>query len=141
MDRQLGQYNLSTDRTNVDVDLVHQYLSSEAYWALDRSKDTVAQSIANSGLVGGVYTVDGDQVGFARMVTDFATFGWLCDVFVLAGHQGHGLGVALVEMLVEHPDVSGLRLQILATADAHGLYGRFGYETVTEPDRWMTRRR
>jgi GNAT superfamily N-acetyltransferase len=74
------------------------------------------------------------------MVTDRATFAWLCDVFVLPAHQGTGLGTAMVRAIVEHPDVAGLRFQLLATADAHDLYGRFGFTELAEPARWMHRR-
>ena len=81
------------------------------------------------------------QVGFARMVTDLATFAWLCDVYVLDEHRGGGLGTAMVRLIVEHPAVGDIRLQLLGTADAHGLYARFGYTPLAEPARWMVRRR
>jgi GNAT superfamily N-acetyltransferase len=135
----VGLYTISTDPLRVDVDIVHRYLSNESYWAAGRSRDTVARSIANSALVAGAYEPGDTLVGFARMVTDRATFAWLCDVFVLDDHNGHGLGVALVRTLVEHPDVVGVKRQLLATGDAHGLYRRFGYNALDDPKRWMAR--
>ena len=93
-----------------------------------------------SHLVIGAYTGGGAQVGFARMVTDLATWAWLCDVFVLPEHQGNGLGGTMVGTIVEHPDVVDIKWQFLATADAHDLYGRFGYTPLEDPARWMHRR-
>jgi GNAT superfamily N-acetyltransferase len=148
IERQHGRYLLSTDPALVDVDAVHRFLSESSYWARGRPFDVQSAAIANSLLVVGAYGDAGAdatvgrraQVGFARMVTDLATFAWLCDVYVLAEHRGGGLGTAMVRLIVEHPAVSNIRLQILATADAHGLYARFGYATLPEPARWMSRR-
>jgi len=134
-----GDHVISTDPARVDLDVVHRYLSEESYWAIGRDRAVVARAISNSNLVVGVYTLDGRQVGFARMVTDLATWGWLCDVFVLEEHRGDGLGTAMVATIVEHPDMVGVHRQFLATADAHGLYAKFGFTPLDEPQRWMHR--
>jgi GNAT superfamily N-acetyltransferase len=148
IERQHGRYLLSTDRSRVDIEAVHRFLSESSYWARGRPFDVQSTAIANSPLIVGAYHESGDdstvgggaQVGFARMVTDLATFAWLCDVYVLDEHRGGGLGTAMVRLIVEHPAVRDIRLQILATADAHGLYERFGYTPLPEPSRWMNRR-
>jgi GNAT superfamily N-acetyltransferase len=148
IERQHRGYLLSTDPTRVDVDAVHRFLSESSYWARGRPFDVQSAAIANSPLVVGAYEgagADGTpgtgaQVGFARMVTDLATFAWLCDVYVLDEHRGGGLGTAMVRLIVDHPAMRGVRLQILATADAHGLYERFGYAPLPETARWMSRR-
>ena len=128
IERQHGQYLLSTDPARVDIDAVHRFLSESSYWARGRPFDVQATAVANSLLVVGAYLdagADGDaQVGFARMVTDLATFAWLSDVYVLDEHRGGGLGTAMVRLIVEHPAVDEVRLQLLGTADAHGLYAR-----------------
>jgi GNAT superfamily N-acetyltransferase len=135
----IGDYVVSTDPLRVDVDIVFGYLSLESYWAAGRTREVVVRSVANSALVAGIYDPSGAMVGFGRMVTDLATFAWLCDVFVADAHRGHGLGVALVQMLVEHPDVVDVKRQLLATGDAHELYRRFGYGPLDDADRWMAR--
>ncbi len=133
-------FEISTDRTRLDVDYVHRYLSQECYWAIGRSRAVVEKSLANS-LCFGVY--DGArQIGFARVVTDYATFAWLCDVFIDAAYRGHGLGKQLVEAVIAHPELQGLRNFILATRDAHELYRRYGgFDALTAPERWMARPR
>lgn len=136
---QHGDYLLSTDPSLVDLDVVHRYLSEESYWAAGRSRDLVERSLANSAIVVGAYAADGAQVGFGRMVTDLATFAWFADVFVLPQHRGHGLGQAITRVAVEHPGVSGIKRQMLATRDAHTLYARFGYESLPNPEFWMAR--
>ena len=135
----VGGYIVSTDPLRVDVDIVHGYLSDESYWAAGRGREVVARSLANSAIIVGAYHSTGAMVGFARMVTDLATFAWLCDLFVLDGHKGRGLGIALVQTLVEHPDVVDVKRQLLATADAHELYRRFGYGPLDDPSRWPAR--
>ncbi len=135
-----GDYELSTDPARVDIATVHAYLSTDGYWSVGRSREVVERSIANSGLVCAAYAISsGELVGFGRMVTDLATFAWLCDVFVLPEHQRHGLGVAIVTMLVDHPAVSGAKRQLLATRDAHELYRRVGFTAMDEPEKWMER--
>ena len=131
---------ISTERARLDIAYIHRYLSEECYWAIGRSRTVVEQSIANS-LNFGVY--DGDrQIGFAHVVTDYATFAWLCDVFIDAGYRGQGLGKRLVEAVITHPELQGLRNFILATHDAHALYRQYGgFEPLAAPDRWMARPR
>ena len=129
-------YTLSTDPRRLDPAAIHRWLSEESYWARHIPRATVDQAIAHS-LNFGVYAPDGCQAAFARVVTDRATFAWLCDVFVLPGHRGQGLAKWLVQQMLAHPDLQNLRRHLLATFDAHTLYQRFGYELLDRPDRWL----
>jgi GNAT superfamily N-acetyltransferase len=122
-------YEISTSRERLDVDRIHRFLSTEAYWSPGVAREVVERSIAGS-LPFGVYSEDGEQVGFARVVTDYATFAWLADVYIESAHRGHGLGKRLVAEVVEHPDLQGIRRWMLGTADAHELYRRFGFDEV-----------
>jgi GNAT superfamily N-acetyltransferase len=132
-----GGYWASDERALIDLGRVHAWISGESYWAEGRPRDAMARAIENS-LVLGLYSAEGTQVGFARFVTDYATFAWLCDVFVDAAHRGRGLGTFLVDTAVGHPDVRGVR-QILATEAGRSLYDRFGYRPLGQPERWMER--
>ncbi len=135
---QRGEYVISTDRQRIDLNMVHDFLANVSYWAQGRPLEVMRRAIENS-IVFGIY--DGDrQVGFARVVTDYATFAWLCDVFVLENARGQGLGKWLIECVVAHPELQNLRLWLLGTKDAHGLYEKYGFRVVEEPGRWMTRR-
>ena len=134
-ERALGAYLISTDPGRLDLDAIFHYLSGESYWARGRPREQIVRGIENS-LPFGVYR-DGDQVGFARIVTDYATFAWLADVYVLEGHRGRGLGKALIEAVVDHPAVRDLPRVVLATADAHGLYERYGFEPLHRDERFM----
>jgi GNAT superfamily N-acetyltransferase len=116
---------------------VHGFLT-RSYWARGVPPDVVQRSIENS-LVFGVYGGD-EQVGFARVVTDRATFAYLADVFVLEGHRGRGLGKWLMEVVLAHPELQGLRRWMLATADAHGLYRRYGFRELGKPQIFMERK-
>lgn len=130
------RFSISTDQARLDVGLIHGYLSERSYWAQGRSLAVVERSIEHS-LCFGMY--EGDrQVGFARVVTDYATFAWLCDVFILASHRGQGLGKWLVECIVACPE---LRVKFwLATHDAHELYRRYGgFEGLQNPEKMMVR--
>jgi GNAT superfamily N-acetyltransferase len=132
-------YVISTDKTKLDVGMICTFLSETSYWAKGRALDVIARSIDNS-LCFGVYK-DGRQIGFARAVTDCATFAWLCDVFILDAHRGQGLGKWLVESVVAHPDLQGV-LFFLGTRDAHELYRRYGgFRSVEGSERWMFRPR
>ncbi len=131
-------YTISMDRERVDVGMVAAYLGNDSYWAVGRPAEVVRRSIESS-TVFGAYDVDGTQAGVARLVTDEATFGWLCDVFVLDAHRGNGLGKHLVAAATTHADLLGLQRLVLATADAHDLYRPFGFEASDEPERWMYR--
>jgi GNAT superfamily N-acetyltransferase len=138
MRRELPEgYELDDDRGRVDVDLVHRYLSEQAYWVRGRDRDTVERLVRESTRVIGAYRGN-EQVGFARVISDDSSMAWLGDVFVIEGHRGRGLGVELVREAVEHPAHRDL-VWFLNTRDAHGLYSRFGFEAPT--DRTMVRPR
>lgn len=134
-----GDYLISDDPARLDLDVIHGYLSGASYWAQGIPRDYVERSVQNS-LCLGVYTAAGAQVGLARVVTDYATFGWLCDVFVLDAHRGHSLGKALVRAVLAHPRLQTLRRIALATQDAHGLYAQFGFTPLAAPERQMEKR-
>ncbi|MFD0764926.1 GNAT family N-acetyltransferase [Mucilaginibacter lutimaris] len=128
-------YQISTDRTLLDFDAIFNYLDGESYWAKGIPPDKLKKAIAHS-LCFGIYK-DGRQAGFARVVSDMATFGYLCDVFILRAHRGLGLSKWLVQTIMAHPDLQGLRRWSLATLDAHGLYKQFGFTPITFAERWM----
>jgi len=133
-------YEFTSDPDRLDLGLVHDWLSTDAYWALGRSRDTVDRSVAGS-LVYGVYRPgDGRQVAFARAVTDSATFAWLCDVYVDPAERGRGLGTWMVGAVRDHLAGLGVHRVLLATKDAHGVYARLGFSPLAEPGRWMERR-
>ncbi len=132
----LEGFLISTDKTKLDLDLICNFLQS-AYWANQRSRDTILKSLEHS-LCFGLYQQE-KQIGLARVITDFATFAYLCDVFVLEDYQGRGLGKFLMQTVLEYPQLMHLRRFILATRDAHGLYSQFGFEGLKAPDRWMER--
>lgn len=134
-ERRLGDYLVSIDKARLDVGAIHRYLSTESYWARGRTIETVSRSIEHS-LAFGLYHGD-RQAGFARVITDYATFAWLADVFVLEGFRGRGLGKSLVGAALSHPELKGLRRWLLATKDAHGLYRRFGFAGLPRPGWWM----
>jgi len=128
-------YVLSDERERLDVDAIWAFLRT-AYWSENVPRDVVERAIEGSLCVG-LYDPDGKQVGFARAVTDSATFAWIADVYVLAEHRGRGLGIWLMEWLLAHAQMQGLRAVTLATRDAHELYERFGF--VREGDRRLVR--
>lgn len=132
---QRGEYTISTDRARLDVAAIHEYLSTESYWAQGRDFETVRRAVENS-LPFGLYK-GARQIGFARVVTDYATFAWLADVYVLDEFRGEGLGKWLVEVVLSHPDLQRLRRWILGTRDAHELYRRFGFVEVERPEFYM----
>jgi len=125
-----GGYELDDDPGRVDVDAVHRYLSEQSYWAAGRSRETVERLVKEAARVVGVYR-DGEQVGFARAVSDGVAVAYLADVYVLPGHQGHGLGKELVAEMIEHGPYAHVRW-LLHTRDAHGLYGQFGFGPAGE---------
>jgi GNAT superfamily N-acetyltransferase len=129
-------YEIDTDAGRVDVDAVHRYLSEESYWSPGVPRKVVERSLRWS-LCFGLYAPDGALGGFARAVTDRAVFAYLADVFVLTEHRGRGLGVWLMETMLAHPDLQGLRRVFLVTADAHGLYERFGFGPPEGVERFM----
>lgn len=136
-------YVLSTDPARVDADLVYTWLSTDAYWAKGRSREMVDKSFAGS-LLFGVYRPEsegGGQVAFARVVTDGATFAWLCDVYVDRAVRGRGIGTWLVEQVRDELERRGVRRILLATLDAHAVYAKIGFAPLAEPGRWMEYRR
>ena len=135
MEWQHGEFIVSTSRERLQIDVIHKYLSEESYWARERTRGQTETAIRNS-LPFGVYTGE-NQIGFARVVTDYATFAYLGDVFVLPEYQGRGLSKFLMEKIVEHPDLQNLRRWILATRDAHGLYEKYDFSALRYPERWM----
>jgi GNAT superfamily N-acetyltransferase len=126
-----GDFLISTDPCLLDVGLIHDFLANRSYWATRRPLEVVQRSLENS-LCFGLYE-RGRQVGFARVVTDRATFAWLCDVFVLEEYRGRGLAKWLIESVMNHPDLRGLRRVLLGTRDAHGLYRRYGFTPLADP--------
>jgi GNAT superfamily N-acetyltransferase len=133
-------YTISTDKARLNIPLIHEYLSQQSYWAKGRPMDVVQRSIQHS-LCFGVYQ-DDRQVGFARLVTDYATFSWLCDVFILESHRGFGLGKWLIATIVEHPELQSAKPILLATSNAHELYRRYGgFNELPMPEKWMVRPR
>lgn len=130
-----GEFIVSTDRNRLQLDVIHKYLSEESYWARERTLEQTETAIKNS-LPFGVYRQE-NQVGFARVVTDYATFAYLGDVFILPEFQGGGLGKFLMKAILGHPDLQGFRRWVLATRDAHGLYEQFEFAALRFPERWM----
>ena len=129
------EYTISTDKTKLNLKVIHRFLSQEAYWCLNIPFDIVQRSIENS-LCFGVYQGD-NQVGFARIVTDHATFGYMADVFILPEHRGKGLSKQLVAFIMAYPPLQGLRRIMLVTRDAHGLYQQFGFMPIDTPENTM----
>jgi GNAT superfamily N-acetyltransferase len=125
---------ISTDPARLDVDAIYAYLS-RVYWANTRSRSTVERSLKNS-LCFGLYE-GASQIGLARVISDYATFAYVCDVYVLEAYQGNGLGAWLMKAVMAYPDLQGLRRWLLATRDAHGLYRKSGFKELESPERWM----
>lgn len=132
---QRAEYLISTEKDRLDFAFVHNFLSTNTNWARGRDLEVVRRSISNS-LNFGIYKVN-QQIGFARVVTDYATFAWLADVFVIDEYRGQGLGQWLIEVIVSHPDLQGVRRWLLATRDAHELYRRFGFTELHDVSKWM----
>ena len=130
-------FEISTDPARVDVELTLHFLSKESHWASGIPRSVLERAIAGS-IVFGVYR-DSEQVGLARVVSDCATFAWICDVFVLAGYRGRGLSKWLLECITRHPQLQDLRRWMLATSDAHGLYEQYGFTKLHHPTRFMER--
>lgn len=134
----MNDYEISSDAARLDVALIHRWLSEKSYWAPGVPRDVVERAIANS-INFGIYRRGAGQVGFARVVTDRATFAYLADVFVLEDHRGQGLSKRLMEAILAHPELQGLRRWLLATRDAHGLYAQFGFAPLKFEGRVMER--
>lgn len=132
-----GEYTLSTATDQLDLAVIHHFLSTRSYWANGIPEATVRRSLEHS-LCFGMYC-QGRQVGFARVISDYATFAYLADVFVLEEHRGRGLSKWMMAEIVAHPALQGLRRWVLATADAHALYAGHGFRPMARPERWMER--
>jgi GNAT superfamily N-acetyltransferase len=135
MEYRRGEFVISSNRERLDLDVIHGFLTN-CYWAKGVPREVVARSIEHS-LCFGIYEDGGRQVGFARVVSDFATVAYLGDVFVLESHRGRGLSKWLMECVTQYPALQNLRRWILLTRDAHGLYSQFGFTPVQAPDRYM----
>jgi GNAT superfamily N-acetyltransferase len=131
-------YHLSTDRSHMQVDRIHAWLAA-TYWSPNIRREVLETAIANSIVVGAFDDATGEQVAYARAVTDCATFAWLCDVYVDPGHRQRGIAKRMIEELERHPRLQTLRRWCLATQDAHALYKQLGYTTIPV-DRWMEKR-
>ena len=127
---------ISTDPDLLDIDAVCDFLS-RAYWSQGRPRDRIELSLRHS-LVFGIYA-DSRQIGLGRVVTDYTTFAWLCDVFIHEDHRGRGIGKWLMASILSHPELQGLRRFLLVTRDAHGLYSQFGFTSMKNPESWMER--
>lgn len=134
-DLTLNQYTISTDKNKLDINSIHKFLSTKAYWSIGIPRDTVKRAIDNS-LCFGLY--DGKkQIGFARVISDFATIAYLGDVYILEKYRGQGLSKWLMESIMAHADLQGLRRWILLTGDAHTLYKQFGWTEIADATKWM----
>ena len=134
-------YRFSSDDADIDREQVHQWLSGQSYWAEGRSRATQDRAIEGSRNFGVYETGSGRQLAYARVVTDGVTFAWLCDVFVAAEVRGQGIGVALINGVMDVFEPLNLKRMLLATEDAQGLYAKFGFEPLASPSRWMERQR
>jgi len=128
-------YQVSSNKSRLNIELIHEFISG-TYWAKEIPIEIMRRAIQNS-LCFGVYNEQGEQVGFARVISDFATFGYLADVFILQAHRGRGLSKILLTEIMAHPDLQNLRRFCLATADAHTLYQQFGFSALTAPETMM----
>ncbi len=131
-----NKFFISTNKNKLDINLIHDYLSNHSYWAKGRSRKAVVQSIEHS-LCFGVYDEHNQQVGFARVLTDYAVLAWILDVFIIKAYQGRGLGTLLMKTIVEYKDLQRLQAWRLTTADAHDLYRKFGFEAISDPNFYM----
>ena len=133
----LDGYEISTDPARLDGDLIFRWLSLDAYWALGRPREKQDQAIANSLNFGVYRAASGTQVAYARVLTDYATFGWLCDVYVDPAVRGAGIGTALVAAIRDHLARYSLRRVLLATSDSQAVYAKVGFEPLDKPENWM----
>jgi GNAT superfamily N-acetyltransferase len=130
-----GAYTVSDDPARLDVTAIHAYLK-RAYWSEQIPREIVERALRGSLSIG-AYDAQGAQVGLVRLISDYATFCYVCDVYVLEAHRGHGLSKAMMAMAMEHPRLQGLRRWSLVTNDAHGLYEQFGFTALKTPERFM----
>lgn len=137
-----GNFTIHTDKQFLNLETIHHFLSEESYWAKGITEEKVVSSIGNSSICFGVY--DGDpeagyakQVGFARVLTDFERMGWIMDVFIIPEYRRKGLSKWLMEVLLHHSDLKNVGKLMLSTFDAHGLYSKYGFEVITDPEHYM----
>lgn len=139
VEKKHGDFLISSDPERLQIDRIHQYLSKESYWSIDIPKSVVIKSIEHS-LCFGIYDMslsDQPQIGFSRVVTDFSTFGWVCDVYIEEPYRGKGLSRWMMKVLLEHPQLQGLRRICLATVAAHKLYEKVGFKVMHSTGGWM----
>jgi ribosomal protein S18 acetylase RimI-like enzyme len=129
-------YKISTDKNKLDLVAIHDFLSNRSYWAIGRSFETVKRSIENS-LCFGMYDSAGKMIGFARVVSDYAVFAYIMDVFILEDHRNQGLGKHLMDKIMQHLNLQGLQRIMLSTRDAHGLYEKYGFKITASADKIM----
>ena len=132
LEKTINNYLFSTDKNKLQVSVIHDYLSKESYWAQNMPLDLVKETIAGSVCFGLYF--NNQQIGYARLITDNATFAYLADVFILKEHQGKGLSKELMKFIMDYPVVKKIRRFMLATRDAHGLYKQFGFNTLAKPE-------
>lgn len=135
-------FTISTDRHLFDREMIYRYLSQESYWAKGMPKEVFERSFKHSSLCFGIFEGDpangrSEQAGYARVVSDLATFAYLADVFILEKYRGQGLSKWMMDVILDHPDLKGLRRFLLATKDAHSLYERFGFKSLADPEKMM----
>jgi GNAT superfamily N-acetyltransferase len=138
LEQRHGSYLISDDPARLDAQAAHDYLA-RSYWSEKIPLETVRRAMANSLCIA-AYAADGQQVGLVRIISDYATYAYLCDVYVLEGHRGHGLSKAMLALAKAHPKLQGLRTWSLRTRDAHGLYAQFGFKPVEHPESYMALR-
>ncbi|WP_031089165.1 GNAT family N-acetyltransferase [Streptomyces sp. NRRL WC-3549] len=132
-----ARHEISPDPSRLDAARIHHWLSTDAYWALGRTREQQDRAIAGSLNFGAYDLATGEQAAYARVVTDHASFAWVCDVYVDPAARGHGLGTRLVTAVRDHLTPLGVRRFLLATKDAHGVYARLGFTPLADPDMWM----
>ncbi|WP_327366356.1 GNAT family N-acetyltransferase [Streptomyces sp. NBC_01217] len=132
------RYEISSDPARLDAARIHHWLSTDAYWALGRTREHQDRAIAGSLNFGAYDVISGEQVGCARVVTDHATFAWLCDVYVDRSARGHGIATRMAAAARDHLAPTGIRRFLLATDDAHGVYEKVGFEPLKDPHKWMS---
>ncbi|WP_212002925.1 GNAT family N-acetyltransferase [Chitinophaga sp. HK235] len=130
-----GEYTVSTDKSRLDIGVIHGFLANESYWAKDIPVSVVQKTLAGS-LCFGIYHQD-RQIGFARLITDYAAFAYLADVFIIQEYRGKGLSKLLMRTILAHPELQTLRRWLLVTADAHALYSQFGFTPIPNPEKFM----
>jgi GNAT superfamily N-acetyltransferase len=129
-------YTISTNKKKLDIESIYEFLTNHSYWAKGRSRSTVERSVKNS-LCFGVYDPSWKMVGFARVLTDYAVFAYIMDVFILEKYRGQGLGKLLMDYIIKHEDLQGLQRIMLATKDAHSLYQKYGFRIIERADHFM----